>query len=657
MNDVVLDFETLSELDLTVVGRAAYMAHPSTRIQLMAYKVNKEKTLVWQPGHPTPSFITDPNTTFVAFNAPFERDCISILGAKYHNWPVVPLDRFIDVQALCGRYGLPQNLANAGQVLSTPIQKMPGGTDLIKIFCTPPYGRDASGAILPHYMEKWQLFVAYCKDDVETTYYIRKFLPADDLSPLERKIWLLNDEINQVGIPVALDEAQVIHRVTTTYMLSQNERLPLLTNNRVNKITQVKRIAEWCRERGVQIPDLKAETVAEVLQEWVIPDDVAEVLELRADMGSSSLGKYRRIMNMTHNGRMFDNSRYYGAHTGRITGQGFQLLNLPRAKVKDPENEIRKFLDYSIVEDNPVISARALVRSMIKAPPGRRIIAADYSSIEYVLLVWLAEQTEALQSFIDGRCQYSEMAAFMYQVPYEVVHEGYLAKDELCSFQRQVGKVVILGCGYTLGAPGLQRNAAKFGINLPIETCRFAVNSFRSKMSKVVKMWYRLKDAALCAIRYPGQPFSTNKVTFKVVTDRNGNEWLQMTLPSGRAMYYRRPFIEQANYGSLPAFHGLYQKTKTVIPMTLIPGRITENVIQAIARDILYHGKLKIREEGFKIIGSIYDEVIGETDDLGPEGNEAQLERFCEAMCHRDKWSADIPLRAEGFIGPRYKKM
>lgn len=164
MEDVTIDFETMSEVDLRVVGRAVYMAHPSTRIQLMAYKVGSSKTMVWQPGQPTPDIF---GNQLVAFNAPFERDCISILGSKHHGWPIVTLENFVDVQALCGRYGLPQNLADASAALDTPVKKMKEGSDLIKIFCAPPYGRDANGHILASLQDKWAMFVQYCRDDVD----------------------------------------------------------------------------------------------------------------------------------------------------------------------------------------------------------------------------------------------------------------------------------------------------------------------------------------------------------------------------------------------------------------------------------------------------------------------------------------------------------
>jgi len=638
----VLDFETKSDVDLVARGRRHYLASPEADILCMGYLDTETKVRgVWTPGKPLPDI--DYNR-IIAFNAAFERDVINTIGVAY-GMPSVVSDNFIDVQALAGRYGLPQNLADLAIVLNLNSQKDPAGKHLIQLFCVPPYGRDELGNLMPHLKPQFEQLKKYCLGDVDTTYEAWTTLPASDLSPKERKYWLLNWEMNDIGLPIAYEEAKRIREVVEIYCYDHNERLPALTNGQVTKVTQVKRIVTWVNSQGVTLPNLQAETVGKILTEYEeLPDTVAEVLELRAAIGLSSIGKYKRIENMTFEGRMHDNSRYYGAHTGRNTGMGFQLLNLPRKKTKTPEEDIRKFLDGSIVEENPVIAARALIRSMIKATIGHLIMVADYKSIEYVLLIWLAEDWEALDRFVKGLDQYIDMAAFLYGKAYDLVTD----------VERQFGKIIILGCGYGLGAYGFVRNAESWGVKIPLSIAKFAVDGYRSKFHKVVRMWYQLKDAALYAIRYKGKAISCYKCTFKVVKDRVGTEWLQLTLPSGRAMYYNKPFIDQDTYGDVPAFWGQFKASKTWIVKHLIPGLLTENIIQAIARDILWYGKTVLKDNGYKLIGSIYDEAISEVPEAW--GTDEKLHEYYKLMCTREEWSSTIPLDADGFYGPRYKK-
>lgn len=651
MRVVVLDFETKSPVDLPKCGRTKYAAHPETTILMMSYKVDDEPTKLWLPGNPLPDFVKEPhNFVLKAHNAQFEEAIWNNDGIRQGFAPV-KISNFVDIMALCGRYGLPQSLDEACKVLDTPVKKDPAGYGLIKTFCIPPYGRDSKGNILPHLMPNWRKFGQYCIDDTKAEYWLLKYLPSDKLSDAEQEAWVLSCEVNARGIPVDKSEIEIIYRVSSEYRDAQFERLPDLTNGKITKITQVKRLKDFFNEHGCDIDDCTSETIQDLLTRDNLPDVVMDLAEMRATIGLSSVGKYARLMDMEHNGRVFDNQRYYGTHTGRWSGGGFQLFNLPRAKVPDPEAEIKSFFDFSICEANPITSARALIRPMIKAPPGRQIMVADYSSIEYVVLEWFAGDYESLERFNQGIDQYVDQAAFMYNK----------SNHEITDQERQEGKIVILGCGYQLGANGFIRNAAQWGLHLTHEQAQFMVQGYRKKHAKVAKMWYSFKDAAIAAIYNKGKAFSTNHCVFKVVVDKVKTEWLMIQLPTGRAMYYRSPFIDpDGTYGEAPCHYGRHPKSGRFVPMTLTPGRITENIVQAAARDILVTGKLALRAAGYDIIGSIYDEVIAEVPDLsylGPEANAENLQKFYALMCTKAPWAKDIPLRANGFVGPRYKKI
>lgn len=678
---VVMDYETRSEVDLLKHGRVRYATDPSADILMMSYHYDMPgyKTEIWLPGDELPEFAKKPKDfEIVAHGAEFEWIITNRVGVKRYGFAPTTFENYNCTMALCGRYGLPQALEKVGEVLKLTAQKNPEGKLLIKLFCTPiqRFGLGPDGKILESLIPKWLRFIQYCKEDTDAELELLHTLPADHLSETERWAWLHSCAVNARGIPVDAPAVKTIRRLSEAYREAHFELLPELTDNAITRITQTQRIVKYvnqqlektprvqrliaeCRtpaeevemralmgEQYLLMPNCQSATVEEMLQRDDLPDDVLMLLEMRAAIGLSSVGKYVRFEDMEYEGRVFDNLRYYGAHTGRWTGGGVQLLNLPRAAVDDPESEIQKYYDGTIVDENPVKSARALIRPMIKARPGYMIAAADYSAIEYVVLEWFAGDQLKLDRFAAGFDQYIDQACGMYGIKYEAA----------TSEQRRGGKVVVLGCGYGQGARKLMITADKqFGIKLTFEESDFLVKGYRTIHKPVVNMWYRLKDAALNAIQQPGVEFATHKVKFKVVRDRVKTPWLMMTLPTGRSMYYNRPYIDEDQYGYIPCHWGFHQVSKNWIRMKLIPGRITENVVQATARDILVYGMQMIEKHmGPRIIWSVYDEVVCEIED---RDHEAQLKQLCDCMCMSEPWAKGIPLMADGFVGPRYKKM
>ena len=638
---ITIDFETRSEVDIVIEGGAKYHIHPSTDILMMGYKINNEPVKVWFPGDKLPEWMNDENETIYAYNSAFELGIWNNVGTKRYGFPELRAERTQDAQALCGRYGLPQRLSEAAKALGVKTQKDSCGKQLIKLFCTPPYGRDSKDNLLPDTQHLWRTFITYNIHDVQATYEVVKALPADRLSKSEHEIWLLNHRINVRGIPVAVDEAAQILRVTMAFLEEHNKRLPELTGGRVTKITQIARIKSWINDRGYPCESLVADELAKWLQRDDLPDDIMEVLEIRAGMGLSSIGKYKRILAEATNGRMLYNSRYYGAHTGRITGMGFQLLNLPRKASKNPESEISGFFNLSVCYGNPVLSARALVRAMVRASPGNVIVAADYSSIEYILLIWLCKEFASVQRFADGLDQYIDLATHIYNTQY----------SDITPDQRQMGKIGILGCGYGLGAEGFIRYADKWGVKISLPEATRIVKGFRNKYPNIPKFWYALNNAAIMAIECKGHEFEVNGNTFKVVRDRNKNEWLALKLLSGRTMFYARPAIGQGKFGPEVTTWSMNQTTRQYCKKSMTPGKWAENVIQALGRDLLYYGKMKIENAGYPIIFSVYDEVVAEV-----HKDKANLDEFCKLMCSCPPWAKGLPLRAEGYIDTRYKK-
>ena len=635
MSLIGIDFETRSEIDIIKHGRKKYLAGKDADIICMGYKIDDQPTELWKPGIILPDFIGTReylNHKFYAFNAQFDMAVWNTLGSKY-NFPIIYHHMRIDVMALCGRFTYHQSLEKAGEDLELKVKKNPRGKALIKKICIPPYEYTHIDL-----ME----FYAYCKDDVNSMYEMLNALPASKLSDEEQKIWELTVKINNRGLPIDINAAKQIYHVTECYKEDQNELLPELTEGIVTKATQSIRITKWLRSKKVPTPNLQAATVEKLLKRLDLTDDVRTVLELRQELGRSSTAKYLKLKELEHHGRIYDNLRYYGANTGRWAGMGFQMHNLPRSKVKDADSIIDKFYDLSIIEDNPINAAKSIIRGMICAPKGKIICAVDYVGIENRGLAWVAQDEKTLQLFRDGLSQYKDMAAFLFKIPYNTEDED----------QYYTSKQLVLGCGYGLGWKGFMGYMEGYGTPITEELAQFGVNGWRTKYNKVVKLWYACKNAAINAISNRNSIFTVSNCKFKYVFDRNTTPWLQLTLPSGRNLYYNNPLIEEDAFGLGVTAMGINPYSKKWQRLKIIPGRFVENIVQALSRDILAQGKLNLDAAGYDIIGSIHDEILLEVNE-----DHDCLTEVNWLMCNIPEWAKGLPLETEGMIEKRYRKM
>ena len=632
-----IDFETKSDIDIDR-GAVNYFNGKDAAILFLSYKIGNAPTEQWHPGDDLPRFMTVPKEyIFYAFNALFEYRAWNLLGIGL-GFGEMKLEYMIDVMALCGRFTYHQQLAQAGEDLDLKVKKNPRGKELIKMICCPPYEYSHSD-----YFE----FMQYGKTDVDTMYEMLYALPATQLTSYEQRVWEMTQRINLRGIPVDIESVKQILKVTEAYKIEQNTLLPKLTKNNVTKATQTQRIRRWLEKQGVFTPNLQAKTVEDLLKQD-LPDEVKAVLQLRQELGRSSTAKYAKLVELEYNGRVYDNIRYYGSNTGRFAGMGFQLLNLPRSKVTDAGPIIAAFFDLSIIEDDPIKAAKSIVRSMIKAPPKRKILAADYTGIENRGLAWVTEDQKTLDLFRKGLDQYIDMAAERFHVPYDQVTEE----------QRQFGKMLILGCGYGLGAPGFIKNAATWGVEISETEAALAVRAYRLRYYKVVEFWYNCRDAAVNAISNPGISFKVTYCTFTKVIDKNKTPWLQLTLPSGRNLYYNKPELGEGRFGVEVTAMGINPYSKKWQRLNISPGRFTENIVQGLARDVLTDGKLALESKNYYIIGSVHDEPILEIDEPKDEADAKRiLEDVYTCMCNNSPWAKGLPLEAKGMILDRYRKM
>lgn len=657
------DYETRSGYDLSEVGRVKYVKHPDAAIICMSYKVDTDKTRFWIPGQPVPEpFLYPYKYRFAAFNIQFDAYITKTLGRK-HGFSEIPLANQIDVMAVAARFGLPQKLDKLGPALNVRLPKFKEGNTLKKLFCSPPYRNPKKDDAW--HREQLKKFYLYCIRDVDSMDEIMSKMPMNHLPPSEQEIWIQNCLMNLRGVPV--DHAAVvrINQVCDYYRNKEAKRVPEITKGAVKTIGQIKKIVEWCDSMGVELENLQEQTVTNAINDLdeliyeaepvqaVKYEAVQKLLKLRQDIGGAAVKKFKRLEAMTVDGRIHDNSRYHGAGTGRTTGGGFQYLNLPRATLPKQkgksydevvEETLKKFYDTTIlVEDNPLEVGKALVRPMIKTPDGKVLLVADWSSIEYILLMWYAGEWDKVAAFKDGADPYKLFATKLFNVPYEDVDGD----------QRQRSKPPVLGSGYMLGWRGLIEYAEGYGVEMSEDEAQFATNTYRNEHPLVVDTWYKLKRCAHDAVAHKGMTFATNNTRFKVV---NGGayRYLIMTLPSGRSLFYCDPKLADGKYGPVIKHRGVHSTTKQWTWVYLKPQRIIENVIQGLGRDILTNGYAKAVEHGYKPIMTIYDEIVCEADEKGADD---RLNQMTDLMCQAPAWAGGtLPLKAEGYVAKRFKK-
>jgi len=620
-----LDFETSSDIPLSS-GLMNYIAHPSTKIVCLGYSLNFEEPILWTPGMGVPPELATRKK--YAHNAIFDFLVWTVLGYK-HGFPATTLADWVDTMALCGRYAYPLNLEDAANALKTTCKKNPRGKLLMSKICKPPYS---------YTRDELMDFYHYCLDDVAAMNCIIQALPAGKLSEFEQRVWLHTQALNMRGIPVDVETAEFLNRLINAYRSEVGNRLPELTGGRVTAATQIARIKKECLSHGVELPDMTASTIEEYLEREDQHPIVAELLVIRAEFGGTATNKFQTLLDQHCHERIHFNVVYHAATTGRFAGRGYQIHNLPRAKTDDPEALIEKFKNFE-VENNVVLEAKKLVRAIIMAPPGKKLLVADFDSIETVLLMWLVDDMEALEILASGDKLYYHMAAHLYGLDPKKVDKK--------SNEYALGKALILGCGYGMGWARFQEVVKDYKLVLTEAESRMAVDSYRAKYHRVKSAWYGLKNAVEGAVRNAGMTVTAYKCLFTV---KNGHLWIK--LPSGRNLFYDTIKLD----GDGLSHMGLNTKTFQWERRRMIPGRIMENIIQGLARDYLCHGMLdaEVSMPHVVAIGHVHDEVINEVDD--EYATEETLKEYYKAITARRGWRETIPMHAAGYIGQRFKK-
>lgn len=653
--DLLLDFETYCELPLTGpngVGVEKYVSHESFFPWCMSFTEFDPVSLArgpvyrWTAQDKSFSFDLCKFKYYWAFNASF--DYRVYLASKERGLVPFELGAFIDdwkdIQVVLAKFALPQNLKDAANVLGTSIKKQSDGPLIIKRCC-----KKNSSPVTQDDLDKLYL---YCDQDIEASFEVLKACPSIAISESEWQLWRATFEMNSNGIPIDYEAVKVIKERVDAYKEVICESLPDITNGMVTKPTQTQRIKKFLIVNGIKVADTTADTLEALVEkddkeDGFLPLACRQLIEARIAGGSSSVAKFNKLLEMQVGNKVHDFIRYGATTTLRWAGAGYQVHSLPKASVEDPEELISRFINFGEI-DNPIRSAKALCRSVIKAPDKKMIYAGDYSSIEYLLLIWITDMHEKLKLFEEGKSAYIDMAAYLFNKPYEAID-----KHAINNLEYFLGKQAILGCGYQMGAAKFRATCARFNAEISMAEADFAVKGYRNMYKPIKNLWDNVHRCSVAAIQNPGATFKTNKCAFKVIKDKQNVAWLVINLPSGTKQFYHSPELSVAKYGFEIKHMGL-EKYKWTHKF-LSPGRITENIIQRLARELMGNSILEIRSKApvFQILFQVHDELVS----LGPADNsEELLGLYLSHLAKTPEWGSTIPLRAGGYVEKRYKK-
>lgn len=671
---VHLDFETRSELDIWKVGAWNYSVHPSTEILCMAYCFDKDPIQIRltndlkKYNHVVMSSYNPfenknfQNAIFTAHYSMFENYIWHNILVKRYGWPELPLRQWRCTAALVATHALPRALKNTPMTLGLSERKdMEGHRIMLKV-SKPRKITKNNKAKWHEDPEDFQKLYKYCIQDVNVERAIDNTLPK--LSPQEQEVWFLDQKINTRGIQVDTELVDSALYLIEKFTEEQNSKLKKITGNYLDKASQVARFKNWMETRGVVLPDLTKDSVTKALADGKHPE-VLEALKIRQQIGKTSVKKFQAFKNATcSDGRVRDMFVYHGASTGRWTGKIVQLHNLPRGTIKDTENCIKvvkwnnlekfKFL-YPKVMD----AISSCVRGALIAAPGKDLLVVDFAAIEARVLAWIAGEKIALEEFRTGVDSYVKMA------------EAIFETKDIDSKKRFVGKQTVLGCGYGMGSVKFQGTCEGLGQVVSNALAKKAVYTFRKKNKKIVQLWKKIEQSAINTVKIKvdnpeiGVSFAGNKIKFFMDKER---DFLYCQLPSGRKLAYHHPKIERVEFYDKMvdqlSFMGV-GKNSTYIRQTTWGGTLVENIVQAIARDLLTEAMLRVEKHGYKIVLHVHDEIVvevraekgvprfyGEDECWGFQS----LEDFISLTTELPAWAEGCPIKAEGFRTRRYRK-
>lgn len=659
MKELSIDLETYSDVDISKSGAYKYAESDNFEILLFGVSVDNEPVVVYDltAGDEIPTEIlaalSDDNVTKWAFNASFERVCLSNWLRKHHpeyfktyKSEGDPVQNYLDPTSwkctlVWSAYmGLPLSLEGVGAVLKLQDQKMKEGKDLIKYFCCPCKPTKVNGGrtrnLPEHAPDKWEIFKAYNRRDVEVELAIKQKLLK---FPVPDTVWSeyhIDQEINDRGIMLDMDMVENAIAFDEKSKASLMKSMQSITNlDNPNSVAQMK---QWLSENGIETESLGKKDVAGLIKET--DGDITAALKLRLQLAKSSVKKYQAMQNaVCKDGRAHGMFQFYGANrSGRWAGRLIQLQNLPQNHMPDlaEARELVRIGDYDtldILYDDIPDTLSQLIRTAFIARPGYKFIVSDYSAIEARVLAHLAGETWRSKVFAEGKDIYCASASQMFGVPVE--------KHGVNSHLRQKGKIAELALGYG-GSVGALKSMGALEIGLTEEELQPLVDSWRASNPMITAFWWDVDKAVKTTIK---QRVPTEVRGIKFIY-KSG--MLFIKLPSGRSLSYVKPKIGENKFGSESVTYEGIGSTKKWERIESYGPKFVENIVQAVSRDLLCYAMHNLSDQ--QICGHVHDELIIEC----PENT--TVSSISSVMGKTPDWMKDILIRGDGYDTKFYKK-
>jgi DNA polymerase len=681
----MVDFETRSYRNVKDVGAWRYAEDETTEILCMAYKFDNEKTMLWAPGLPFPQAIINhaaTNGLFEAHNVQFERAIWKYVIEPAYGVPVPK--KWVDSMAVCAYRGLPLKLEKVGKALNLSIQKDQRGKYLLQTLSVPKWGTKSDpDRIYREDLDLMEELYDYCIQDVDTERQLSK--TVGDLPTSEHRLWILDQIINQRGVKIHIEAVNAAIKIVSAVEAGLNEELAALTDNQVTSVTQRDRLLSWLRSRGLtHLDNIKKDTITDFLSPLVnkfiddVDPDAIRVMRIRQILAKSSVGKLSKMLETVS---IFDDRirgmlQYHGAGTGRWAGRGAQPHNLPRGSLEDycdrlgldgPEcmellistilgahKNIQDAIgDIEFLFGDVMEAIVTAIRGMFIAEDDKCFMVSDFAAIEAVVLAWLAGETWKLEAFEKiNRGEKYEGADDIYCATASKIFQRTISKKENKT-ERQVGKTCELAFGYQ-GAIGAWRNFDRSDKYTDEEVDTFKTQ-WRSRHPATVRLWYGLQEVAIKTVR-TGNPHRHGRIVFAIEKDVAGT-WLVCILPNGRKIWYYEPVVEEVfKYGKMRdelSYMGRDNKRGgTWGRVRSYGGMLTENVVQAISRDLMAEAMIRVENAGYPIILTVHDEIIAEVLKLF-----GSLEEFEGLMSIVPPWAEGCPVGVAGEVVTRYMKV
>lgn len=647
MKTLAIDIETYSSADLLKSGVYKYVEAPDFTVLMIAYSFDGGDVVVLDLTDPFAktffflSALADPQILKTAYNANFERTCL----AKHFGIELPPQDWECTMMK-ASMLGLPLSLDAAAKALKLEQQKGTTGKALIRYFSMPCKPTKANGGrtrnLPEHDPQKWEQFKAYCAQDVRTEQAIREKIAFYSIPEKERKLWQLDQKINDTGIlldPSFVANAIQMDITNRDRLITEATELTGLDNP--NSAAQLK---EWLSEQtDSEVVSLTKEAVPQLLA-GTDCKIVTRVLNIRQELAKTSVKKYEAMSKcVCTDDRVRGLLQFYGANrTGRWAGRLVQVQNLPQNHLEDLDlaRTLVRQGDLDMLEllyGNVPDTLSQLIRTAFIAPDGHTFVIADFSAIEARVIAWLAGERWRLDVFNTHGKIYEASASQMFKVPIETVTKG--------SPLRQKGKVSELALGYQGGPNALVKmGALKMGISE--DELPKLVSMWRNANKHIVELWSTVEEAAMYALQ--GQP-STIQHGIRFFHDKG---MLVIMLPSGRMLCYQGAKLVKGKLEKEAiVYEGMDQTTKTWGRQDTYGGKLVENIVQAIARDCLAEAMLRVDDAGFKVVMHVHDEIVCEV-----HGHAADLKAINAIMGRPVDWAKGLPLTADSYTSPYYRK-